>query len=212
MELQGLDLFVGGGFTFIGGQARNKIAKLSSTGTGTPDATWNPNAVFGYIFSLDVEGSDVYVGGNFTTIGGQARNNIAKVSASGTGLADPTWNPNADNWVFTVNATPEGVFAGGYFTTIGGQSRNYAAKLSSTGTGAADPSWSVPFNNNIDSRTIAFSNGIVCVIGQFNAPSAYMFVTGTYAVPTLNEWGMIAFTVSIVGVGVYFSRRKFAIA
>jgi hypothetical protein len=40
----------------------------------------------------------IYAGGNFTNIGGQPRNNIARLYSS-DGTADPTFNPNANNWV-----------------------------------------------------------------------------------------------------------------
>ena len=46
----------GGGFTSIGGQARNRIAALSATGTGAADATWNPNSN-GWVYALAVSGS-----------------------------------------------------------------------------------------------------------------------------------------------------------
>jgi hypothetical protein len=40
----------------------------------------------------------IYAGGNFTNIGGQPRNNIARLYGS-DGTADPTFNPNANSWV-----------------------------------------------------------------------------------------------------------------
>ena len=43
-----------------------------------------------------ISGTSVYAGGYFTSIGGQTRNYLAKLSSSGTGAADATWNPNAN--------------------------------------------------------------------------------------------------------------------
>ena len=80
-------------------------------------------------------------------IGGQNRNRIAKLSSTGTGAADPTWNPGANNSVHALAVSGGDVYAGGDFTSIGGQSRNRIAKLSSTGTGAADPSWNPDANS-----------------------------------------------------------------
>ncbi|MDB9511191.1 DUF4347 domain-containing protein [Kamptonema animale CS-326] len=42
----------------------------------------------------------IYVGGGFTTIGGVARNGIARLNSDGT--VDSTFNPNADNGVIAV--------------------------------------------------------------------------------------------------------------
>ena len=78
----------------------------------------------GYIYAIAVNGSDIYVGGDFTTIGGVSANHIAKWngsnwSALGTG---------ADADVFTIAVSGTDVYAGGYFTTIGGILANYIAK------------------------------------------------------------------------------------
>ena len=61
---------MGGLFTAIGGQTRNEIACLD-TGTALANA-WDPNAD-GAVNVLAINGTNLYVGGNFTTIGGAAR-------------------------------------------------------------------------------------------------------------------------------------------
>jgi hypothetical protein len=58
--------------------------------------SWDPNAD-NTVLSLAVSGSTVYVGGAFSSIGGQTRNRIAALDAS-TGAA-MSWNPNASNSV-----------------------------------------------------------------------------------------------------------------
>jgi hypothetical protein len=63
------------------------IAALdSATGLAT---TWNPNADF-IVWNIAVSGSTVYAGGEFTNIGGQAKNYLAALN-SATGLAT-AWN------------------------------------------------------------------------------------------------------------------------
>ena len=129
LAVSGTDVYVGGSFTTIGGQSRNRIAKLSSTGTGAADPSWDPNAgiAFPGVSALAVSGSDVYVGGTFTTIGGQSRNRIARLSSSGTGAADPTWNPNADSGVSALAISGTRLAAGGTFTTVGTRSNQGVA-------------------------------------------------------------------------------------
>ncbi len=54
---------------------------------------WDPNA--SSTVATLTNGSTVYAGGNFTSIGGQARNRIAALDAA-TGAAT-AWDPNADD-------------------------------------------------------------------------------------------------------------------
>ena len=78
----------------------------------------------------------VLAGGNFTTIGGQSRQFIARLDPT-TGLAD-SFNPNANSVVYSIAVQADGkVLAGGNFTTIGGQTRQFIARLDGT-SGAAD--------------------------------------------------------------------------
>jgi surface protein len=167
LALSGTDLFLGGSFTTVGGTARNRIAKVSTTGAGTLDATWNPNAT-STVNALLVSGTDVYVGGAFNgtnSIGGQTRNRLAKLSATGTGAADATWNPGSSGTVNALLLSGTDLYVGGGFTTIGGQSRNRIAKVSATGTGALDGTWNPSANNTV--RVLALSGTDLYVGGDF---------------------------------------------
>ncbi len=125
-------ILVGGGFTRIGGQARNRIARLDAT-TGLADS-FNPNAN-GDVVSIALQADGmILVGGFFNSIGGVTRNFIARLNPT-TGLAD-SFNPNAaTNGIVEAIAIPlDGkVLVGGYFfgaNGIGGQPRNGFARLS----------------------------------------------------------------------------------
>ena len=130
MVLDGSTLYVGGVFTQIGGAARNRIAAID-TGTGLATA-WDPSATGGFngVLALALSGSNVYAGGDFTTIGGQPRNRIAALD-TGTGLAT-AWDPNADNSIATITINGSNVYAGGSFSNIGGQARNRIAAIDIT--------------------------------------------------------------------------------
>ncbi len=133
-------ILVGGEFSgtnSIGGQARNRIARLDPV-TGSADS-FDPNAN-GQVFSLVVQADGkILVGGDFSganSIGGQTRNNIARLDAT-TGLAD-SFNPSANNVVRAIAVQADGtILAGGLFTTIGGQMRNRIARLDAS-MGLAD--------------------------------------------------------------------------
>jgi hypothetical protein len=138
----GGSIYAGGDFATIGGQARSHIAKLAASGAGAADATWNPTADDTvHALALDASTS-LYAGGAFTSIGGQLRGRIAKLSTSGTGAADAMWDPSADGDVRVIALDSTGaVYAGGNFENAGGGAHERLAKLSPTGTGAAIASW-----------------------------------------------------------------------
>ena len=88
------NIYAGGSFASSGRQARNGVAKLSTSGSGDADANWNP-APDNNVTALAVGGSgDIYLGGPFAHIGGQARSGLAKIAAAGVGAVDVTWDPH----------------------------------------------------------------------------------------------------------------------
>ncbi len=101
-----------------------------------------------------MNGSTIYAGGYFNTIGGQTRH-IAALDAN-TGLPT-TWNPNANNVVRALIVSGTTVYAGGYFTNIGGQTRSYIAALSSTSGNAT--AWNPIANSGV--YTLAVSGSTV---------------------------------------------------
>lgn len=66
-------LYAGGGFTAIGGQPRNRIARLNLGSSGVADPDWNPSAGSPVNALSARVGGPLYVGGNFQSIGGQTR-------------------------------------------------------------------------------------------------------------------------------------------
>jgi uncharacterized delta-60 repeat protein len=130
-------VLVGGFFTSIGGQPRSHIARLDPT-TGLADSfNPNPNDMQGVVDAITTQADGkILVGGTFTSIGGQARNRIARLDPA-TGLAD-SFDPNANSPVGAIAVQADGkILAGGIFTSIGGQARNRIARLDPT-TGLAD--------------------------------------------------------------------------
>src|SRR5439155_275861 len=130
-------ILVGGFFTSIGGQTRNRIARLDAT-TGLAESL-DPNAN-NAVFSIAVQADGkILAGGEFfgaNSIGGATRNRIARLDAT-TGLAD-SFDPNANAQVSSVAVQADGkILAGGSFTSIGGATRNRIARLDAT-TGLAD--------------------------------------------------------------------------
>ena len=128
-------ILAGGDFGNIGGQTRNRIARLDAT-TGLADS-FDPNAgVLSMQSRCRRTARFWWAAVSRATIGGQTRNLIARLDAM-TGLAD-SFNPNANNDVYSIVVQADGkILAGGDFTNIGGQARNRIARLDAT-TGLAD--------------------------------------------------------------------------
>ena len=175
LAVSGSTVYGGGDFTSIGGQVRNYIAALDSTTPGLA-TSWDPNVSAGVqVRALAVSGSTVYAGGNFTTIGGQARNYIAALDIT-TGLAT-TWDATTANGiVYDIAVSDLAVYAGGAFTTIGGQTRNKIAGLDIT-TGLAT-TWNPNASGLISTISLDFANGTIYAGGDFttvmNSPYSYL--------------------------------------
>src|SRR5437773_11207387 len=96
----------------------------------------------------------ILAGRNFTNIGGQTRNFIARLDAT-TGAAD-SFDPNANSLVLSIAVQADGkILAGGFFGNIGGQTRNYIARLDAT-TGVAD---SFDRKSGVEGKFVAVEEG-----------------------------------------------------
>ncbi|MDQ6631521.1 MAG: delta-60 repeat domain-containing protein, partial [Verrucomicrobiota bacterium] len=127
------------GANSIGGQTRNRIARLNPV-TGAADS-FDPNANNNIrSIALQADGK-VLIGGDFTALapnGGAVvtRNRIARLDPA-TGAAD-SFNPNASFFITSIAVQADGkILVGGAFTQIGGQPRNFLARLNSA-SGLAD--------------------------------------------------------------------------
>jgi len=108
---------------------------------------------------LAVSGSNLYLGGTFTTVGGTTRNYAAAIGTDGT-LQD--WNPNMDSTVLALAVSGSNLYLGGGFTTVGGTTRNYAAAIATDGT---LQDWNPNMNDQVLSLAVSGSN--VYIGGQF---------------------------------------------
>jgi hypothetical protein len=77
--------------------------------------------------ALARSGGTVYVGGQFSTLGGASRSYVGAVDAT-TGSVT-SWNPGANGDVYALLASGETLYAGGFFSTIAGQSRGSIASF-----------------------------------------------------------------------------------
>ncbi|MFC3908261.1 hypothetical protein ACFORL_04120 [Legionella dresdenensis] len=163
MLLDGSTLYVGGLFTSIGGQTRNRLAALdASTGQAT---SWNPNVTGSEVTTMTKLGGTVYIGGLFTQVGSDSRTNIAAIDAV-SGAVTASWlNNPANGQVVTLINDGALIYAGGAYSTIGGAARTRVAALDPV-TGVAT-AWAPTVNNAV--LALAIGGGKVYLGGWFNA-------------------------------------------
>ena len=153
------DFIIGGTFTSVGGVARSNLARINAD--GTLDTAWTTGAD-DTVRTLAMDGSYVYAGGSFTTIGGRAYPRLAKMTAA-DGAVVVGWAPSPDSTVRAIAVTADTVYVGGVFTTIGGASRNNLAALVKTGIGGGT---ATAWNPNPNSDVIALAtNGTYLYVG-----------------------------------------------
>jgi uncharacterized delta-60 repeat protein len=165
----------GFGTPTIGGQTRNRVARLDPV-TGAADS-FNPNANnFVRVIAVQADGK-ILVGGDFTganSIGGAPRNNIARLDAV-TGLAD-SFDPSANSLtVFAVAQQSDGkILLGGIFTALapsGGTSvtRNRIARLETDGR--VDRTLDLNLAGGFVTATALQPDGRILVGGSFTSVS-----------------------------------------
>ncbi len=138
-------VFLGGFFSTFNGQFRYNLAKLNKS-TGTMTASFNANCpALGYVYSMLLHDSVLYVGGSFTSMGGQSRTNFACLDTN-TGSAKLWFNHNVNNVVYGLCKVSNNLCVVGNFTTINAQTRNRTAMVSLAGTQLLP--WHIPSSSN----------------------------------------------------------------
>ncbi|HSS18996.1 MAG TPA: DUF4214 domain-containing protein [Pyrinomonadaceae bacterium] len=91
-------VLIGGAFTMVSGQPRNRIARVDAI-TGVPDS-FDPNLIPGpFVFSAVVQADGkVLVGGSFGNMGGQTRNFFARLTNDTAALQNVAVTPTTVTW------------------------------------------------------------------------------------------------------------------
>ncbi|MBS0555862.1 MAG: delta-60 repeat domain-containing protein [Proteobacteria bacterium] len=161
-------LYLGGVFVQVNGQPQKSMVKVSATGQGASDNTWNPFVnypePFTIVRALAVYGNNVYI--STDDFG------FVRVPTSGSGSIDQTWNPGVSGIVSMVIDASGNLFAGGYSL----------AKIKTTGSGGIDTSWT-PNVDCYGGSCFSIGNGNQLLL---NGSGLLYFtcISGLYRVPT----------------------------
>ena len=164
-------LIVGGDFHSLGNTTANNVARLDPN--GARDTTFNATGAgpseesVGTVAIRPTDGKILF-GGNFSTYGGELRNNIALANTDGSvdnsfaGLAGVTdYNPN----IWALALQPDGkTIMTGLFTSVNGTAHHQVLRLNSNAT------IDLSFNVNTDRSTRALilqPDGKIVIGGNF---------------------------------------------
>lgn len=159
-------ILVGGNFGFIGGQERQYLAILNSAGAAT-EPNFNLN---GPIYVISSGPSGIYVGGEFTSILGQTRRGLARLtggSSLDTGF-DANIDPLLTPGVYAIHDIGSRITIGGSFSTVGGDNRQNLAFLNPDGTSIgsfANPQVNSDVYAVYDNGTTIYAGGTFSQVG-----------------------------------------------
>lgn len=147
VALQGNNVIIAGYFTAVNGTNQGYVARLNSTG-GLDTSFDSGSGADSPVLSLAVQSDGkVLLGGEFTSINGTNRNNIARLNSGGsldTGF-DPSTGVSGAALSSVRAIAVQGddkVIIGGSFTSVDGAAHTNIARLNSNGTldGGFNPS------------------------------------------------------------------------
>ncbi|HEY5911826.1 MAG TPA: immunoglobulin domain-containing protein [Verrucomicrobiae bacterium] len=123
-------IIVGGSFNTVAGQPRTNLARLNPD--GTLDGAFDPrvtaaNSPTVYSLALQTDGK-IALGGWFTAVGGQPRQNLARLLPDGA--LDTNFTAAANNFVYALGLQDDGrLLAAGDFGVLAGEPRTRIGRL-----------------------------------------------------------------------------------
>jgi uncharacterized delta-60 repeat protein len=165
VALQTNKVIIAGYFTGVNGTNQAYLARLD--GNGRLDTSFDPGSgADGPVLALAVQSDGkVVLGGEFTSVNGRSRKNVARLNPDGSGDAGFTpvigVSGEALSSVRTIALQGDGkVVIGGVFTNVNGAPRNNLARLNSNGSLDAD------FDPDVDVTGAGFLAGVYTVAVQ----------------------------------------------
>lgn len=164
------EILVGGDFTTLANHSCNRIGRLNSDGSLDSSFNADVGADHSVVYRIAIQpDGKIIIAGDFTSVNGQPRNNIARLNADGS--LDASFDPNAEgdhNDVFEVIVQPDNkIIVAGNFTKIAGIDYNHIARLNADGS--ADPTFNpgTGADNGVIFCLLLQTDGKIVVGGNF---------------------------------------------
>lgn len=106
-------LYVGGYFTIISGQTRNRVASYNTSTLGLTN--WNPNSN-SYVNTINLKNGSIWLGGHFSNVGGTSKNLLAGVDPISAAINfNSNTSFNSIDEINAINSKGCKMFLGGNF-------------------------------------------------------------------------------------------------
>ncbi|MCB1079911.1 MAG: delta-60 repeat domain-containing protein, partial [Verrucomicrobiae bacterium] len=158
-------ILLGGKFTQVNGQPRNRIAMINPDGSLADGFTCSVGGERVQTISRDSQGRFILGSESLYTVNGFSRYCLARINPDGS--LDQTFNPLGASWVYSTAVLPDdSILVGGEFTTIGGGSAARFAKLDPDGNLA--PGFVPPNPNDRVFGIVPLTDGNILISGSFS--------------------------------------------
>ncbi|MCC7301238.1 MAG: T9SS type A sorting domain-containing protein [Bacteroidia bacterium] len=167
--------FIGGDFTLVGGQPRKNLAHISKSGHLYPGFNPSPDGAVYAIWVVPSNASsgiprpEVYVGGDFTIIGGETRHHLAVLNPY-NGAPYINWDPVLNGRVRCITGKGRStVYVGGDFTLVNGYSKLRLAEFNQVNGAVYVAETLKVFNNafNASVEALYYAYGELFIGGAF---------------------------------------------
>ncbi|GAB5466931.1 MAG: hypothetical protein Kapaf2KO_23670 [Candidatus Kapaibacteriales bacterium] len=157
-------LLVGGNFNTIGNVQSKGLAVVMKQGFVNNNMPYN---VDGSVSTIKSDGTNVYVGGNFTSIDGLAGAGLSQLSLPGLDV-NQGWDPDFDGNVRTIQLDGTSVYIGGDISISFPREKRNLIKIGKA-TANVDIGWAGSGNVNGTVRSLEISDSQIFVGGEFTS-------------------------------------------
>lgn len=196
LSIDGVTLYLGGGFYMINGSLRNKLAGINLINKNILPPSYNLGLVTDAINTVCYSGNTLYAGANFGLAATTGFTGLACIDLN-TNAVIPSWKPVIQipgNWpaqVTDIEIKNSTLYFCGSFTSVNGQPRTNLAAID-TGTTALLP-LNINFNDAVNAITI-LNNKLFCA-GVFTTVNSQF--SRAFSVVNLNNNTIIPYYISI---------------
>ncbi len=165
VAVAGSSVYLGGEFAVLGGVSRSNLAALHAA-TGAVDASFT-TGTDGVVreLLLSEDGSRLFVGGDFETLGVEPRRNLGAVDAA-TGAVDAVFTPDPNRDVWGLDIDGNDLYAGGEFNRVQGKGTGKVARIDAT-TGVRDRDFKPKPNRPVYDVKLSDDGSLLYVSGKF---------------------------------------------